>query len=56
MSDALGSRMGDINNGGSDPLQLFLKIFGNEVLTTFNNQVVMRDKIIVKRIAHGKSA
>jgi len=54
--DATVSRIGDANQGGSDVLQLFLKVFGGEVLTTFEQATTMLDKHLVRTIESGKSA
>lgn len=56
MANATVSRLGDVNSGGSDVTQLFLKLFAGEVITTFSNQVVMMDKHMVRSIKSGKSA
>ena len=49
-------RFGDVNSAGSDPKQLFLKVFGGEVLTAFETKVVTMDKHFVRSISSGKSA
>jgi len=54
--NATPSRIGDANAAGSDVLQLFLKVFGGEVLTTFEKMTVMLDKHLVRTIENGKSA
>lgn len=46
---------GQINSSG-DRRALFLKVFGGEVLTEFNKDVVMMDKHTVRTISSGKSA
>lgn len=55
MADFTVNRYGSIE-GASDKTALFLKVFGGEVLTTFNNEVVMMDKHTVRSIPSGKSA
>lgn len=55
MADATPSRIGQINSTG-DARSLFLKIFSGEVLTTFNAQTIMKDKVRVRNISSGKSA
>lgn len=54
--DATVSRIGDANSGGTDVLQLFLKVFAGEVMTTFETKTMMLDKHLVRTIEHGKSA
>lgn len=56
MSDVTPSRIGDINAGGSDAYQLFLKVYAGEVQKVFLESLVMRDKVTIKRIMSGKSA
>lgn len=41
---------------GTDRDELFLKIFGGEVLTAMNNAVIAKDKIRQRNITSGKSA
>lgn len=53
--DSVVSRLGQVN-GASDPLALFLKVFGGEVITLFNRLTVFGDKHFVRQIANGKSA
>lgn len=53
---ATAVRFGDVNSAGSDPKQLFLKVFGGEVLTAFETKVVTMDKHFVRSISSGKSA
>lgn len=50
------SRVGDVNQGGSDTSQLFLKLFGGEVLTSFEIATIMSDKVMMRTIPNGKSA
>ena len=42
--------------GAGDTRQLFLKIFSGEVLTVYDAATVMKDKVRVRNIVHGKSA
>lgn len=49
------SRPGQVNIAGDD-LALFLKVFGGEVLTAFEQATVMLDKHFVRTISSGKSA
>lgn len=55
MSNAIASRLGQINGAGADDA-LFLKVFAGEVLTSFEQTNVMMDKHQVRTIANGKSA
>lgn len=55
MADATPSRIGQINAAG-DARALFLKVFSGEVLTTFNAQTVMADKVRTRNLSSGKSA
>ena len=59
--DVTASRLGLINLGGSpqsntDTNALFLKVFANEILTTFEEANVMKDLHTVRTIQSGKSA
>lgn len=59
--DVTASRLGLINLGGSpqsntDTNALFLKVFANEILTTFEEATVMKDLHTVRTISSGKSA
>ena len=49
------SRLGQINATG-DSNALFLKVFANEILTTFEEANVMKDLHTVRTISSGKSA
>lgn len=42
-------------NPATDDRVLFLKMFGGEVLAAFTEKVFMRDKVMVKSVAAGKS-
>lgn len=55
MSNSTPSRLGQINQAGSTDA-LFLKVYAGEVLTAFEQSVVMMDKHLVRTITHGKSA
>ena len=55
MANAVPTRIGQINGAG-DPLAMFLKVFGNEVLTAFRNQTLSLDKHVVRTISSGKTA
>lgn len=54
MANSTPSRPGLNAAGGSDNLELFLPLFGGEVLTAFQTEVVFRDKHMVKTLAKGK--
>ena len=49
------SRLGQVNAAG-DANALFLKVFSGEILTTFEEQNVMKDLHMVRTIQSGKSA
>jgi hypothetical protein len=55
MSDALANRFGQ-NNGAGMADELFLKVFGGEVLAAFETANVTLDKHRVRTITAGKSA
>ena len=55
MANATPSRIGQALGTG-DTRNLFLKVFSGEVLTTFNSEVVMKDKVRVRNITSGKSS
>lgn len=55
MADATPSRPGQVNLSGADDA-LFLKVFGGEVLTAFEESNVFLDKHFVRTIDSGKSA
>lgn len=55
MTDANVTHIGQANGAGALDA-LYLKIFGGEIITSFNTAVVMQDKQTVRQIAHGKSA
>ena len=50
------SRLGQVNATGTDVNALFLKVFSGEILTTFEEQNVMKDLHMVRTIQNGKSA
>jgi hypothetical protein len=53
--DTTPSRLGQINASG-DANALFLKVFSNEILTTFDEANIMKDLHTVRSISSGKSA
>lgn len=55
MANATVNRIG-ANNGGADKSELFLKVFGGEVMTAFEESNVVLDKHMVRSISNGKSA
>jgi len=55
MANATPSRIGQ-QLGTGDVRQLFLKLFSGEVLTTFNAETIMKDKVRVRNISAGKSS
>ena len=55
MSNATPTNFGQ-TNGSGDRLNLFLKVFGGEVITAFQRKTVMNDKVMLRNIASGKSA
>ena len=55
MSNAVAVQFGAANSAGARDA-LFLKVFGGEVMTAFEETNVMADKHIVRSIQHGKSA
>jgi len=55
MPDFLVSRSGQINAEGGDR-ELFLKVFGGEVMTAFRRKTAFAERHRVRQIAHGKSA
>jgi len=55
MASANVSASGQINGAGVlDALQL--KLFGGEIITSFNTNTVFQDKQMIREIANGKSA
>ena len=54
-SNTSPSRLGQVNAAG-DANALFLKVFSGEILTTFEEQNVMKDLHMVRTIQSGKSA
>ena len=55
MSNTSPSRLGQINASG-DVNALFLKVFSGEILTTFEEQNIMKDLHMVRTISSGKTA
>jgi len=55
MANATPSRIGQ-QLGTGDTRALFLKLFSGEVLTTFNANTIMKDKVRVRNISAGKSS
>jgi hypothetical protein len=55
MANALPTRVGQINGAG-DPLAMFLKVFGGEVMTAFRAACKSLDKHQIRTITSGKSA
>ena len=53
--DTTPSRVGQINASG-DANALFLKVFSNEILTTFDETNIMKDLHTVRSISSGKSS
>ena len=56
MSATTPSRLGLVNNTGTDYTELFLKQFAGEVLTTFETNNVFKPLHTVRTISQGKSA
>lgn len=55
MANANPSRVGQIAGAG-DTRALFLKVFSGEVMTVFDSETVMKDKVRVRTLSSGKSA
>lgn len=55
MADATVLRIGQINGAGAADA-LFLRVFGGEVLTAFEEANVVLDKHTIRQIQHGRSA
>jgi len=55
MANATPLRVGS-NNGGGDKDELFLKVYGGEVLSAFETANVSLDKQVIRTITSGKSA
>lgn len=55
MANATAHRVGAVNNG-SDKSELFMKVYGGEVLTAFEEANKTLDKQMIRSIPHGKSA
>jgi len=56
MADAVRSGPGRVNATGTDYIALFLKVFGQEVLTAYKRATVSEPHIYTRTIANGKSA
>ena len=56
MANTLPSRLGLVNNTGTDVNELFLKVFSGEILTTFEEFNVMKELHTIRTISNGKSA
>ena len=54
MSNAVSSRLGLVNNTGTDYDALFLKVFSGEVLASFGRENQMLDMTTVRTISSGK--
>lgn len=50
------TRLGEVNRAGGNYLELFKTVFIPEVITAFEQQVVLLDKHYVRTITNGKSA
>ena len=55
MANATAHRVGAVN-GGSDKTELFMKVYGGEVLTAFEEANKTLDKQTIRNISSGKSA
>ena len=55
MANTSPSRLGQVNGSG-DANALFLKVFSGEILTTFEEQNIMKDLHMVRTISSGKTA
>lgn len=55
MANATVSRLGQINQAAAVDA-LFLKVYGGEVLTAFNETNVFSAHHMIRTISHGKSA
>lgn len=55
MANTDPSRLGQINGAGNVD-ELFLKVFSGEILTTFEEQNIMKDLHMVRTISNGKTA
>lgn len=56
MANTLPSRLGLVNNAGTEVDALFLKVFSGEILTTFEEANVMKGLHTIRTISNGKSA
>jgi hypothetical protein len=55
MSNFTVSRLGEIAGGSADPKELFLKLFGGEVLTAYETAVILKSLTRQRTISNGKS-
>lgn len=55
MTNSIVSRIGQINTAGADDA-LFLKQFGGEILTEFEQATVFKNRHFVRQIKNGKTA
>lgn len=55
MANATPVRIGQVNGAGLTD-EMFLKVFGGEILTAFETECKVMDKHFVRTIPHGKSA
>lgn len=55
MANATPSRVGQIDLAGDD-WALFLKTFGGEILTAFEDENITQGLVMERNIAYGKSA
>ena len=56
MSNANPSRLGQNTSTGTDTNELFLKVFSGEVMSTYNANTIMKDRVRTRKISSGKSA
>jgi N4-gp56 family major capsid protein len=56
MSNAVVSRIGEVNAAGGDKLALFLKVFAGEVMSAFAEANVAMEYQLTRQIKSGKSA
>lgn len=55
MSNFTVSRLGEVAGGSADPKELFLKVFGGEVLTAYETAVILKGLTRQRTITSGKS-
>ncbi len=56
MADAVVTRIGEVQGGPVDPLELFLKVFSGEVLQAFKEKNIVEGKHVIRNIESGKTA